>query len=564
MKRTFFGILFFGILFTACRKDDITVVETGFPPEVGISYIFDVYGLVESNFGEPVVDALVTVDDVSTYTNEQGLFYIKATKANASGVFLEVDAEGYFEGGRRLYPVENSALFSPVKLIQYESPVSFNAAEGTTIEASTYTLNFDPNSIAKDGVSYDGIVELYIHHLKADDPNLMTQMPGDLMASDIDNNLVQLQSFGMLAVEIQSPEGDELEVSSGKQVELKQIIPSSVLNDAPAMVPLWYFDTELGFWKEEGHAILEDNYYIGSVTHFTWWNCDVPNPTVQLCLNLVSETTLTPLPFLNFTLTNVAGFGMISGTTDANGQACGWITEGVPFLLQVYDDCGDLIHSEQYGPFTEALTTITAEIGVSDDYTADISGFIVSCEGVPIEGALVYVAYHDAYKTDISDSNGYYSVSIASCTAPDSIEITAYDMVNGEAGSEKISVPSGSTVEENIVLCNDFEEIMQISSNTGEQAILTICEARVMSDETLILATDISGNNEVGLGFTGFAAGSFQGNYLGDWGLSNRDGINFTIEVFDDVNGFITGSFEGALEQQSDSISGSFIAKRIQ
>ena len=53
-------------------------------------------------------------------------------------------------------------------------------------------------------------------------------------------------------------------------------IPADQLSSAPAQIPLWYFDEEKGVWQEEGFAKREGNKYVGTVTHFTDWNCDDP------------------------------------------------------------------------------------------------------------------------------------------------------------------------------------------------------------------------------------------------------------------------------------------------
>src|SRR5690606_17688534 len=76
---------------------------------------------------------------------------------------------------------------------------------------------------------------------------------------------------------ITTPTGEHLQLAKGKPSTLKVKIPESQLSSAPDKIPLWYFDDAEGFWKEEGLAIKQGDSYVGTVEHFTDWNCDDPN-----------------------------------------------------------------------------------------------------------------------------------------------------------------------------------------------------------------------------------------------------------------------------------------------
>ena len=59
-------------------------------------------------------------------------------------------------------------------------------------------------------------------------------------------------------------------------------VPSEILNSAPATIPLWHFDEDLGSWVEEGQATLVNGEYVGQVSHFSFWNYDVPSNFIHL------------------------------------------------------------------------------------------------------------------------------------------------------------------------------------------------------------------------------------------------------------------------------------------
>jgi photosystem II stability/assembly factor-like uncharacterized protein len=73
-------------------------------------------------------------------------------------------------------------------------------------------------------------------------------------------------------------------------------VPSSILANAPATIPLWYFDEEQGTWIEEGSATLQNGSYVGNVGHFSSWNADAPIQTSFLKGRVLCEDGITPVP----------------------------------------------------------------------------------------------------------------------------------------------------------------------------------------------------------------------------------------------------------------------------
>jgi ABC-type sulfate transport system permease subunit len=101
-------------------------------------------------------------------------------------------------------------------------------------------------------------------------------MPGNLTGITINNEQKILQTYGMIAVEMEGSSGEALNIAGSKQATISFPIPSAMLANAPATIPLWHFDETIGVWKEEGTATKQGNAYVGVVTHFSFWNCDVP------------------------------------------------------------------------------------------------------------------------------------------------------------------------------------------------------------------------------------------------------------------------------------------------
>ena len=68
-----------------------------------------------------------------------------------------------------------------------------------------------------------------------------------------------------------------------------------MVGTAPETIPLWHYDKTTGLWKEEGTATKNGDKYVGTVTHFSDWNCDVPEGTATI-KGLVADCNNQPVP----------------------------------------------------------------------------------------------------------------------------------------------------------------------------------------------------------------------------------------------------------------------------
>ena len=121
-------------------------------------------------------------------------------------------------------------------------------------------------------------------------------MPGMLFAQDVSNNARSLETYGMLGINLYSPSGEQLNIPETSPASLTFPVDISIPN-APETIALWYFDETVGYWKEQGEATKVGDKYIAEVTHFTWWNVDIPLDYVDVCLQLTSGVDLTNFYF---------------------------------------------------------------------------------------------------------------------------------------------------------------------------------------------------------------------------------------------------------------------------
>lgn len=109
-------------------------------------------------------------------------------------------------------------------------------------------------------------------------------MPGDYTTVPTGSAApVSIESFGALLVDIRDDSGTRYNLAAG-QVSTVRIPLGTLSASPPRAIPLFYFNETTGFWVEEGSATLAgaapNQYYEGTVTHFSFWNADRVMDTV--------------------------------------------------------------------------------------------------------------------------------------------------------------------------------------------------------------------------------------------------------------------------------------------
>jgi len=99
-------------------------------------------------------------------------------------------------------------------------------------------------------------------------------MPGDYTTSVG----TVIESFGAMEVNFKDNTGAQLKLTTGQTATIR--IPVSAANQgtAAATMPAFYYNASTGQWVQEGTLTLAgtapNQYYEGTVTHFSYWNAD--------------------------------------------------------------------------------------------------------------------------------------------------------------------------------------------------------------------------------------------------------------------------------------------------
>lgn len=270
---TIISITLLALLASACTETTKDTVKDSSKETTIIS------GKICDMEGNNLTDVIVISGDKQIKTDSTGLFSLDVDTLIGNRCVLRIQKEGYFD---RIYSKKATDTINyPIQLIKKEQSKfvtlkRFDAKEGAMIEANGATVSIPKSGLVKsDGSDYNGTVDIAVVYLSPTGaPAMNPLMSGaDLMAIANDGDTVPLISYGMVNVEMTDEDGNPLQLKEGCEANLKYPAPKGF--SSHDTIPLWYFNEENGLWIEEGYSTRQGDNYVGSVKHFTWWNCDI-------------------------------------------------------------------------------------------------------------------------------------------------------------------------------------------------------------------------------------------------------------------------------------------------
>ena len=460
-KLSFLFIICIVALLPACDRDEdierIVQENRDFGIEIGRASFF---GRLMDESGEPVADALIHAGDQSTRSDIDGHWELNSTTINLDHAYIRVEAEGYMHGSRTLNIRNNSRTEVEIELLSEQQPYTFQSSVGGNfpIQETGTVIRFPANAISRaDGQPYNGEVLLSARYLDPSNPAIFRQMPGDLRALDSLGQPRVLVSFGMVAATLRTPSGEQLQIADGFTASLSISLPQEALAHAPASIPLWYFDQIAGVWKQEGQAHREGNRYLAEVGHFSFWNCDVPYPLVEICGRILqvrgeSGNDTVPMRGAHIRISSAA-YGMRGGFTDQDGQFCALVPANEPLDLLLFDRCGNMVTAATLGSFSS--NTILGNIvfqGVTGSF--HLRGQALCNGTAATQGSFLVRQDGQAVHSGRLNSDGSFAVDLRICsTEPVSVSVLDYGTLTRSAPLE-IMLNSDTLDAGDIELCS--------------------------------------------------------------------------------------------------------------
>ena len=371
------------------------------------------FGVIEDENEGRLNNVQVTIGNKTTFTDRNGIFLIKNADVYENFAYIKTKKEGYINGSRVVIPKLEGENRIHISMFKKEIVASVNSGEFSTVSLPDGTkVNFSGGFVRQDGTTYNGQVDVVLNYVRPNSVNTYRRMPGSLFAQTTDNEAVNLKSFGMMSVNLFSPSGEELNINQFSRATLEFPISSS---NAPDFIPLWYFDEERGYWKQEGQAVKFSNMYVAEVSHFTWWNCDLPLDFVNACFSLSLTNTDDAVPYHVIIRRTVGSEILYYGVMTANeGIECGLIPRNEEIKIEVYRSLGicegTQIHTETLGGYATD-TTINVSFSHQENQVTSITGMATSCDGDPITNGYIYINDINTFVID----DGIIDISVPYC-----------------------------------------------------------------------------------------------------------------------------------------------------
>ncbi|HAO47538.1 MAG TPA: hypothetical protein DCQ97_11470, partial [Chitinophagaceae bacterium] len=420
-------------VFFSCQKSlDYENEGVLVPPDLLTKISSSVSGFITDENDRAVMGATVLVGSSTVITDKYGYFEAKNVQVIKEAAVVTATKAGYFKGIKTYIAKEGKAAFFRIKLIPKKTVGVITAAAGGTIsQPNGLSIKLPAGGIinALTNTAYTGTVNIAAYWINPAANDLNRIMPGDLRGINTEGALQLLQTFGMAAVELTGSSGELLQIADGQKATLTLPIPSSLSAAAPASIPLWYFDESKGLWKQEGSATKTGNTYVGDVSHFSFWNVDVPANFVQFSCTVVS-TTGQPIPnaFVKISLVNDPA-NWRHGYTDINGYVSGPVPANAQLLMEIFSNS-----SCTTAGYSQAFTTTTGNIylgniSIPGSTVANISGSVTNCAGNPVTNGNLYVQFGNVFKRYPLSGTGAYNYNLLLCgSSNSSITVFAEDL----------------------------------------------------------------------------------------------------------------------------------------
>jgi hypothetical protein len=417
-------ILFFAsaLIITSCQKVTyLTEEPVVIPvlPDFTTKVNSSVSGFVTDENEAVVRNATVLVGTTTTTTDKYGYFEAKNVQMVQNAAVVTVTKAGYFKGIKTYIATANKGAFFRIKLMPKTNVGTVNGSSGGILNtASGLGLSFPVNAIvnASTNAAYSGTVNVSAFYINPTATDIDRIMPGDLRGINTTGNLQLLTSFGMVAVELTGAGGELLQIAAGKKVKLSATIPAALSATAPNTIPLWSFDETKGLWVEEGVASKNGNAYVGDVSHFSFWNYDVPANYVLFNCTVVN-TAGQPMQNVKVRISRVTNAqDNRLGFTDSSGYLSGAIPNNAQLLLEVLGNanCANVILSQ-----TITTTNVNVNYGniVINSATniATINGVVTDCSGAPVTNGFVIIQTAGISSRFPLSATGTYSVPLLLC-----------------------------------------------------------------------------------------------------------------------------------------------------
>jgi len=307
------AVILVGFLLSSCQNS----ISPGNNP-VSSSQTGTIEGKIITTNNSGVSGLEVRVGSLIAYTNNKGEFYLPNVPTG-NRVLVSISSESYVSTQKIVVVKPNKTTYVDAAVLLIGTKQNLNATTGGTISFSGATVTFPANALVDSkGNPFTGTAQVRATYFNPTSNVFYGCFPGEFTGIRQNRTETAIESFGFVHIDILNAT-EKLQLAVGQQSSITFPIPSALLGKAPQTIPLWYYDEVKGQWIEDGSATKTGNVYVGTVSHFSSWNCDQPTQTSFLEGTVVDKNG-NPLSFATVHATGVDYTGSSKAYTDDNGK----------------------------------------------------------------------------------------------------------------------------------------------------------------------------------------------------------------------------------------------------
>jgi len=544
------------ILFNSCKKDENTDSNSTLGSYTTVS------GIITDRQLNPISGATISISGKTTITDANGLYLISNASFTDRCV-VKCEKQGYFEGISRVKGISGGVTRCEIRLIDATPDFTFSAGTPQQLQiVGGAEIQLNANSYqTTNGSNYSGQVNIAVEHLNPDDADFNFLSPGtDLAGKNLSGEEKQLLSYGMLLVKMTDNSGNNLELLSGNTAEIKMPVPASLLGNAPTTIPLWHFNEVTGIWEEDGTATLQGNNYIGTVSHFSSWNCDYPTSRATI-RGRVLDCQGNPVPGIRVTV------GQTYAITNNNGDYETYVPSGINFDIQVNEPALGISSSSISIPALNAGDVSTGH-NLNVQCPAYVSGTITCSSSSAFTGIASITWSGGAVYTPIT-STGTFKVAVPANGANASLIVSGISNTFSETKSITFPTTAGQTTNAgSFSVCGstggqNYNCTFTINGDGYTNQTYNLSAAPILGSTTYFISDTLTvgfitqNSMVVEFGIDGKLPGSWNtltDNVTISISINGKqylsDDVDFNITQYGAVGGKVIGNFDGTFFRQ--------------
>lgn len=458
------------ITLISCNKDDMgdsadqEITDQEFLANFGDQVQRDFTGTLLSDNGEPVVGALVTINNKSSTSNAEGVFTINSATVREQLAYIKVESSTHFHASQTIVPTGGINTVR-IRMITKSFDYQVNSGQEETVGNSFGTVTLPGNYITESGDIYEGQVDVALFYLDQGSDIFREYTPGMPLVKTENDEPKYATNYGTLLVELKGANGQQLNIAEDNTAILSCKISGPPAISAPTTIKMGYFDEDLGYWIEEGQATKDNGFYVGEVSHFTFWQNLLPENAIFLTINLNDENDM-PLSYQNISLISENN-GTRGYFTDNLGQVAGFVPINdqlearVPFYYTFCDDITDIQTIGSFNEDTEITISVEDQGFNSEESERIITGVLLNCNNEPIINGILKLRHgFRTFTTLISD--GTFNITINQCDNNSEFEVTSYDITTETSSEAEIYNITGDITDiGTIITCSEIDEYIK-------------------------------------------------------------------------------------------------------